>query len=67
MVGHAYDEQISNQLATYDLRAMVQAGLLQQLGAKRGTYYVAGDPLRKIATEVRGNRKPISARSLFAA
>jgi Fic family protein len=62
-----YDEEISNQLATGDLRAMVQAGLLRQLGAKRGTYYVAADPLQKIAVEVRGNRKEIDARSLFAA
>jgi Fic family protein len=62
-----YDEAISNQLATGDLRAMVQAGLLQQLGAKRGTYYIAADPLKKITSEVRSNRQEISARSLFAA
>ncbi|HSZ05803.1 MAG TPA: Fic family protein [Solirubrobacteraceae bacterium] len=62
-----YDEGISNQLATGDLRAMVQAGLLQQLGAKRGTHYVAADPLKKIAGEVRSNRKEITAASLFAA
>lgn len=62
----SYDEEISNQLATGDLRAMVQAGLLDQRGAKRGTYYVAAEPLKKIASEVRGKRKEISARSLFA-
>jgi Fic family protein len=62
-----YDEEISNQLATGDLRAMVQAGLLRQLGAKRGTYYIAADPLKKIAIDVRGSRKEINARSLFAA
>jgi Fic family protein len=62
-----YDEEISNQLATGDLRAMVQAGLLRQLGAKRGTYYVAADPLKKIISEVRGSRKEITTGSLFAA
>jgi Fic family protein len=61
-----YDEEISNQLATGDLRAMVQAGLLRQLGAKRGTYYHAADPLLKIAAGVRSNRKELDARSLFA-
>jgi Fic family protein len=63
----SYDEGISNQLATGDLRAMVQAGLLEQRGAKRGAYYVAADPLVKIAIDVRRNRQYIDARSLFAA
>jgi Fic family protein len=62
-----YGEGISNQLATSDLRAMVQAGLLKQLGAKRGTYYQAGDPLSEIAVGVRRNRKELDASSLFAA
>jgi Fic family protein len=61
------DEEISNQLATGDLRAMVQAGLLSQLGAKRGTYYQAADPLMKITASVRSNRKELDARSLFTA
>jgi Fic family protein len=62
-----YGEGISNQLATGDLRAMVQAGLLKQLGAKRGTYYQAADPLTKIAVDVRRNRQELDASSLFAA
>jgi Fic family protein len=61
-----YDEEISNQLATGDLRAMVQAGLLKQQGAKRGTFYQAAEPLMKIATSVRRNRKTLDASSLFA-
>lgn len=63
----SFDEGISNQLATGDLRAMVQAGLLVQRGAKRGTFYVAAEPLVEIAIDVRRNRKDIDARSLFAA
>ncbi len=62
----SYDEEISNQLATGDLRAMVQAGLLNQRGAKRGTYYQAADPLTRIAAEVRRNRTQFDASSLFA-
>jgi Fic family protein len=62
-----WDEEISNQVATGDLRAMVQAGLLKQLGAKRGTYYQAADPLLAIATDVRSDRTRIDASSLFVA
>jgi Fic family protein len=50
----SYDEAISEQVATGDLRRMVQAGLLRRLGAKRGTYYLAGEPLQAISREVRG-------------
>jgi Fic family protein len=62
-----YDEEISNQLATGDLGAMVRAGLLKRLGAKRGTYYQAAEPLMEIAASVRRNRKTLDASSLFAA
>jgi Fic family protein len=60
------DEEIANQGATDDLRAMVNAGLLERFGARRGTYYQAADPLRVIWEDVRKNRKPINASSLFA-
>jgi hypothetical protein len=46
---------------------MVQAGLLKQLGAKRGTYYQAADPLLSITTSVRKDRRELDASSLFAA
>lgn len=60
------DEEIANQGATDDLRAMVNAGLLERFGARRGTYYKAADPLRAIWEGVRKNRKSINASSLFA-
>jgi Fic family protein len=60
------DEEISHQGATNDLRAMVNAGLLERSGARRGTYYQAGDPLREIWEDVRRNREPINAGTLFA-
>ncbi|HEY3866269.1 MAG TPA: Fic family protein [Solirubrobacteraceae bacterium] len=61
-----WDDEITNQGATDDLRAIVQAGLLTRFGARRGTFYEAADPLKKIWEEVRSSRQPISARSLFA-
>jgi Fic family protein len=61
-----WDEEIANQGATDDLRAMVNAGLLERFGARRGTYYQAADPLRLIWEDVRKSRKPINASSLFA-
>jgi Fic family protein len=61
-----WDEEIANQGATDDLRAMVNAGLLERFGARRGTYYQAADPLKAIWEDVRKNRKQINASSLFA-
>jgi len=59
-------EEITNQGATDDLRAMVDAELLQRFGARRGTYYRAGQRLTAIWEDVRKSRKPINAGSLFA-
>ena|ERR1035437_2610101 len=61
-----WDEEITNQGATDDLRAMVNAGLLERFGARRGTYYQAADPLKTVWEDVRKSREPIDARSLFA-
>lgn len=59
-------EEITNQGATDDLRAMVDAELLQRFGARRGTYYRAGQRLTAIWEDVRKSRKPINAGALFA-
>lgn len=61
-----WDEEISNQSATDDLRAMVGAGLLERHGARRGTFYVAADPLRSIGDQVRKSRTPLNVDTLFA-
>jgi Fic family protein len=60
-----WQESISSQTASDDLRAMVNAGLLYKRGEKRGTYYVAGDPLTAVAEEVRAHRQRLSASELF--
>ncbi len=61
-----WEEEITNQGATDDLRAMVNAGLIERFGARRGTFYQAADPLKVIWDDVRKNRKRISASSLFS-
>jgi Fic family protein len=57
--------EISNQVATNDLRAMVKAGLIAQRGTKRGTYYVAAEPLVVVREKIRAGRQPIDAGALF--
>jgi Fic family protein len=57
--------EISHQVATNDLAAMVRAGLICQRGTKRGAYYEASDLLVKLRGEVRTSRVPIDAGSLF--
>jgi Fic family protein len=59
-------EEISNQVATNDLRKLVIAGLIEQRGSKRGTHYVASDVLTEIRKRVRADRQPIDATSLFS-
>ncbi len=60
-------EEITNQVATNDLRKMVDAGLIEQRGAKRGAHYVATEELVAIRERVRADREPIDASSLFSA
>lgn len=60
-----WDEAISNQVATTDLRAMVKAGLLRAHGRNRGAHYDAADPLRDIRTQARSTRHPINTSTLF--
>jgi Fic family protein len=60
-----WQEEISPQVATLDLRAMVQAGLLEQHGSKRGAYYTAAPSLKRLTAQVREDRKPITTEALF--
>jgi len=62
-----WHEEISNQVATIDLRNMVQSGLLEQRGAKRGTFYVGSPVLQEIRLRVRQSRQPIDTSELFTA
>jgi Fic family protein len=60
-----WGEDISNQVATTDLRAMVNAGLLRPHGRNRGAYYDAAQPLAQIRTEARAGRQKIDTSRLF--
>jgi predicted HTH transcriptional regulator len=60
-----WGEEISNQVATSDLRDLVNAGLLEQRGKKRGTFYVAGETIGAIRERAQADRKPITADRLF--
>ncbi|HEX9684144.1 MAG TPA: Fic family protein [Acidimicrobiales bacterium] len=61
----SWEEEVSNQVATTDLRAMVQAGLLEQQGKKRGTYYTAGTRLRELRATYMTGRQRIDTSTLF--
>lgn len=56
---------VSANLASRDLRAAVDAGLLATRGSKRGTSYVAGPPLIKARKAVESGRKPVDTADLF--
>ncbi len=60
-----WQEEMSSQVATLDLRAMTRAGLLQQHGNKRGAFYTAAPTVAQVTARVREDRKPISAEGLF--
>lgn len=62
---HGWGEEISNQVATTDLRAMVNVGLLRALGKNRGAHYEAAQPLVDIRVAARVDRRPIDPSGLF--
>lgn len=51
-------EELSDLTASRDLRAIVNAGLFQPIGEKRGRYYVAQPELRAEYGKVRVDRAP---------
>jgi Fic family protein len=61
----ATGEEISDLTASRDLKAMVDAGLLEAVGERRARYYLAGEAPRRLREEIRSNRKPASADDPF--
>jgi Fic family protein len=51
-------EQISDLTASRDLRAMVEAKLLEPVGERRGRYYLATPPVTAIRDALRADREP---------
>jgi Fic family protein len=60
------DDEISEIVATRDLKAMADAGLLVAHGERRGRFYTPSDELRAIAREIRGRRIPQDEADPFA-
>jgi Fic family protein len=56
LVQETLDDEISDLTASRDLKAMVDAGLLQPIGERRGRHYVARESLLELRREVRGDR-----------
>jgi Fic family protein len=50
------DDEVSEVVATRDLKAMADAGLLVAHGERRGRFYTPSETLRAIAQEIRGRR-----------
>jgi len=59
-------DEVSEQTATRDLKVLVDAGLLQAQGDKRGRVYTAGPPLLEIRDMARAERQPKDLRDPFA-
>lgn len=62
----SWGEEVSNQVATLDLRAMVRASLLEQHGKKRGTYYVGAETLRGVRSRLVRGRQAIDPSEVFS-
>lgn len=61
----SWNEELSHATATADLAAMVSAGLLERRGQKRGTFYIAAEPLLEIRQRYMRGRQPIDTSRLF--
>lgn len=59
------EEKISIQVATSDLKGMVNAGLLLQNGRKRGTFYIASPRVAEIRARLVAERAPLDPDSVF--
>jgi len=58
-------EEISEQTASRDLKAMVDLGLLDPIGERRARYYLAGDEVKSLWREIRAKRPPKGADDPF--
>jgi Fic family protein len=61
----ATGEEISDLTASRDLKAMVDAGLLEAVGERRARYYLAAEVLNKLREEIRSQRPAESADDPF--
>jgi hypothetical protein len=64
-VRRALGGEISNQVSTSDLAAMVRAGLLLANGSRRGAFYTRAAPLEELWRRARSSRTAITTSGLF--
>jgi len=62
----ATGEEISDLTASRDLKALVDAELLEAVGERRARYYLAGREPRRLREDIKAKRKPESADDPFA-
>ena len=60
------EDEVSDAMATRDLRAMADAGLLVAHGERRGRYYTASPDLRAVAAKIRSRRPRLDDSDPFA-
>lgn len=65
-VDSAMGEEISDLTASRDLKSMVDVGLLDAVGERRGRYYLAGKVLTQLMEQIRMDRPPKSSDDPFA-
>jgi hypothetical protein len=61
----AIGEEVSDLKGSRDLKAMVESGLVEAVGERRGRYYLAGEPLADLRKKVRASRSPKSHEDPF--
>lgn len=61
----AIGEEISELKASRDLKAMVDSGLVEAVGERRGRYYLAASPLNELRERVRQGRPAKSSNDPF--
>lgn len=59
------DEEITEQTASRDLKTLVDAGLLVAKGERRGRYYVSGNHLTALRTQIFESRDPKVSKDPF--
>lgn len=63
----AHETSLSDQVASRDLKALVDAGLLEPTGEKRGRHYTRSDHLAEVYGEIRARRESIADDDPFEA
>lgn len=62
----AMGDEVSDLTASRDLKAMVEASLLEGVGERRARYYLAGETLVQMREQIRSRRGPKSSDDPFA-